>query len=92
MNQIPNLTTALASEIIAMAWCDKTSFEDVLKHTGIAEKDVILLMRQQLKPSSYKLWRKRVSGRAAKHKKKHVTRQYLDYDQACAAPSHNHAR
>lgn len=76
MNQPSNLTSALASEVIAMAWCDKTSFEDIFKHTGMAEKDVILLMRQQLKPSSFSLWRKRVSGRAAKHKAKNAKNLY----------------
>jgi uncharacterized protein (TIGR03643 family) len=57
-------------EIIEMAWCDKTSFEDIKIHTGLSEIDTIKLMRQNLKPSSFRLWRKRVSGRIAKHKKK----------------------
>ena len=47
-------------EIIQMAWCDKTSFEDIYFHTGYREKDVINLMRKSLKPSGYRLWRKRV--------------------------------
>lgn len=57
------------SEIIEMAWCDKTSFDDIRKITGLSEAAVILTMRQNLKPSSFRLWRKRVSGRAAKHAK-----------------------
>jgi uncharacterized protein (TIGR03643 family) len=55
------------SEIIDMAWCDKTSFDDIKKITGIAEQQVINIMRLNLKPSSFRLWRKRVSGRKAKH-------------------------
>ena len=59
------------SEIIAMAWCDKTSFDAIHKTTGLSEKEVIDLMRRTLKPSSFRLWRKRVSGRLLKHSKKH---------------------
>lgn len=55
------------SEIIEMAWCDKTSFNDIEEITGLPEKEVIKVMRQNLKPSSFRLWRKRVSGRTAKH-------------------------
>ena len=51
------------SEIIEMAWCDKTSFDAIEATTGYTEKDVIELM----KPSSFRMWRKRVSGRKAKH-------------------------
>ncbi len=57
----------ITSEIIDMAWCDKTSFDDIFTITGLSEKDVILIMRNNLKPNSFKLWRKRVTGRKAKH-------------------------
>jgi uncharacterized protein (TIGR03643 family) len=59
------------SEIIDMAWCDKTSFDDILNITGLSEKDVIATMRLNLKPNSFKLWRKRVTGRKAKHSGKY---------------------
>ena len=55
--------------IIEMAWCDKTSFDDIQAQTGLTESEVIKIMRSNLKPSSFKLWRKRVSGRISKHKK-----------------------
>jgi len=64
---------AKMSEIIEMAWCDKTSFDDIETITGCPESEVIQIMRQNLKPSSFRLWRKRVSGRVAKHKKTHYT-------------------
>ena len=57
------------SEIIEMAWCDDTSFDAIQRQTGLAEKDVIQIMRQNLKPNSFRLWRKRVSGRSSKHEK-----------------------
>ena len=56
-------------DLIGMAWSDKISFEEIEKKTGISEKDVISLMRRTLKKSSYILWRKRVRGRPAKHRK-----------------------
>ena len=60
------------SEVIAMAWCDKNSFDDIKVLTGLSEPETIKLMRSNLKPSSFRLWRKRVTGRIAKHKKKKV--------------------
>jgi uncharacterized protein (TIGR03643 family) len=53
-----------------MAWCDKTSFDAIKVQTGFAEKDVIKIMRSNLKNSSFKVWRERVYGRKAKHAKK----------------------
>ncbi len=38
-------------EVIAMVWCDKTSFEDIFNLTGLSESDTIVLMRHNLKPS-----------------------------------------
>jgi|TARA_B100001093_G_scaffold138256_2_gene130773 uncharacterized protein (TIGR03643 family) len=58
--------------VIELAWCDKTSFEEIEKVTGLSESETIMIMRNNLKPSSFRLWRKRVSGRIAKHKKKKV--------------------
>ncbi len=62
-----NTSEFSTSEIIAMAWDDETSFDAIERATGMAEKDVIKLMRAELKPSSFKTWRARVAGRKAKH-------------------------
>ncbi|MEP3196446.1 MAG: TIGR03643 family protein [Lentilitoribacter sp.] len=62
------------SEIIELAWCDETTFDSIKSQTGRSEQDVIKLMRSRLKPSSFKLWRKRVSGRPAKHAARSVQR------------------
>lgn len=57
--------------IIEMAWEDRTPFEAILFQFGLSEKDVIKLMRAELKTSSFKRWRKRVnSGVSQKHLKK----------------------
>ncbi|WBU43175.1 TIGR03643 family protein [Marinobacter alkaliphilus] len=50
-----------------MAWEDRTPFEAIEACYGLPEKDVISLMRHELKPGSFRLWRKRVSGRSTKH-------------------------
>lgn len=63
----PSLSKPTDSEVIELAWCDDTSFDSIKAQTGLSEKDVIDLMRHSLKPNSFKLWRKRVSGRASKH-------------------------
>ena len=49
--------------IIEMAWEDRTPFEAIEFQFGLSEPQVIAVMRQQMKASSFKLWRKRVSGR-----------------------------
>ena len=54
--------------IIEMAWEDRTPFDAISLQFGITEGDVIKLMRNNLKLSSFKLWRKRVQGRKTKHK------------------------
>ena len=56
-------------DVIGMAWSDKISFEEIKKKTGLSEKEVIDVMRKSLKKNSYILWRKRVRGRPAKHRK-----------------------
>jgi len=61
--------TAQTSEVIALAWADDVSFDEIKKRFGLSEADVILMMRRNLKPSSFRLWRERVSGRQTKHLK-----------------------
>ena len=56
-------------DVIGMAWADRISFEEIKKKTGLSEKEVIKIMRTNLKRKSYLLWRKRVRGRLTKHRK-----------------------
>lgn len=60
-------SSAECSRIIEMAWEDRTPFEAIDALYGLNESAVISLMRSQLKPGSFRLWRKRVSGRNTKH-------------------------
>lgn len=56
--------------VIEMAWEDRTPFEAITFQFNLKEQEVINLMRRELKPSSFRLWRARVQGRATKHSKK----------------------
>ena len=58
------------SRVIEMAWEDRTPFEAIEHSYGLNETAVIKLMRQQLKLSSFRLWRQRVTNRATKHQAK----------------------
>ena len=53
--------------IVEMAWEDRTSFDAIDFQFNLKEKDVIKLMRSNLKNTSFKIWRKRVTGRKLKH-------------------------
>lgn len=67
----PSLTPAQISEVIELAWSDWVSFETIEAETGLSEPQVITLMQRELKPQSFKRWRKRASGRTFKHGRKH---------------------
>ncbi len=58
-----------SNNVISLAWSDKISFEEITIKTGLSESEVIKIMRKELKPNSFRNWRKRVSGRKAKHRK-----------------------
>ena len=55
--------------IIEMAWEDRTTFEAIEVQFGLKEKEVIELMRKEMKDSSFKMWRKRTNSRSTKHAK-----------------------
>jgi uncharacterized protein (TIGR03643 family) len=71
MNSDKNLqlTTKDIDRIIEMAWEDRTPFDAIELQFGLSEKNVIDLMRREMKLSSFKMWRKRVQGRPTKHSK-----------------------
>jgi uncharacterized protein (TIGR03643 family) len=64
-----NLTVDDIDRIIEMAWEDRTTFEAIEFQFRLKEQEVIELMRKEMKPSSFKMWRKRVQGRKTKHEK-----------------------
>lgn len=63
-----HLTDTDIDRVIEMAWEDRTPFDAILSQFGLAEAEVIELMRREMKPSSWRMWRARVQGRKTKHK------------------------
>ena len=66
-NNFDQLSEADIDRIIEMGWEDRTPFEAIEIQFGLAEKDVIELMRREMKASSFRMWRKRMAGRSTKH-------------------------
>lgn len=69
---IQGLTFEQIDRVIEMAWEDRIPFEAIKNQFGLAEKDVIVLMRKEMKPSSFRMWRARVQGRSTKHVSKQL--------------------
>jgi uncharacterized protein (TIGR03643 family) len=67
-----SLSVRDVDRIIEMAWEDRTTFDAIQFQFGLKEQEVIDLMRREMKPSSFRLWRKRVQGRKTKHEKLRV--------------------
>jgi uncharacterized protein (TIGR03643 family) len=68
MNKAKTLTDIEIDRVIEMAWEDRTPFEAIEFQFGLAEMEVVALMRNKLKRSSFELWRKRThSGVSQKH-------------------------
>tara|TARA_B100001121_G_scaffold297170_1_gene303307 strand:+ start:486 stop:779 length:294 start_codon:yes stop_codon:yes gene_type:complete len=69
-NPEPNLHSP--DWVIWAAWADRVTFEEIKKKTGNSESDVIKIMRRNLKPSSFRLWRERAKRKSIKHRKKFI--------------------
>lgn len=64
------MNKAQISEIIALAWDYETAFDAIERQFALSAGEVIKLMRLNMKPSSFRIWRKRVSGRKTKHERR----------------------
>ncbi|WP_333695618.1 TIGR03643 family protein [Flavobacterium sp.] len=64
-----NFSEEAIDRIIEMAWEDRTPFEAITFQFQLSEQETIELMRREMKPSSFKMWRERVQGRKTKHSK-----------------------
>jgi len=58
------------SRIIEMCWEDRTPFESIMELYSLSEKEIISIMKTNLKNKSYIIWRERVQGRKTKFRKK----------------------
>lgn len=70
MADIKNLESSIIDRILEMAWEDRTTFDAIEMQFGFKEQETIEIMRRYMKRSSFKMWRKRVTGRTTKHAKK----------------------
>ena len=70
MMKMPTLDLETTDRVIRMAWEDDVSFDAIALQFNLSESQVIALMKQKMKPSSFRMWRKRVIGRVTKHAKK----------------------
>jgi len=71
MSENREFTTLEKDRIIEMAWEDRTPFEAIHFQFGLTQGEVEKFMRRELKPTSFKRWRKRVSsGVGVKHRYK----------------------
>ena len=61
------LSKSEIDRVIEMAWEDRTSFDAIESQFRLTPGEVIALMRRELKPSSFRLWRERTTGRKSKH-------------------------
>ncbi|MGP1375403.1 MAG: TIGR03643 family protein [Almyronema sp.] len=68
--KLPQLEPHVIDRVVEMAWEDRTPFSAIETQFGLLEKQVIALMRREMKPSSFRLWRRRVTGRKTKHQQK----------------------
>lgn len=68
--KLPELASETIDRIIEMGWEDRTPFEAIEEQFGLQEKQVIALMRREMKASSFQMWRERVTGRNSKHLQK----------------------
>lgn len=70
-----DLTGEEVDRAIEMAWEDRTPFEAILFQFRLSEGEVIQLMRKELKPASFRRWRKRVNGGVSQ---KHLQKRHPD--------------
>ena len=76
-----SLGTEDLSRIIEMAWEDRTPFEAIEYQFNLKENDVRKIMRSHLTSSSFKMWRKRVSGRKTKHQSTSMSTRFKSKNQ-----------
>ena len=72
VTKVKNLEPKIGSPnwVIWAAWADRITFEEIKEKSNFTEAQVIKLMRKELKPSSFRLWRKRVKKKSIKHRRK----------------------
>ena len=70
-NKLNKLSSSNIDRIIALAWEDEVPFKSIKYQYGISESDIIKIMRKNIKRSSFKMWRKRVTIRISRKSDKY---------------------
>jgi len=86
MEKLKDLSPEQIDNIIKLAWADRVSFEAIQQRTGLVEKEVIKVMRRELKPGSFRKWRARASGQVTKHRKRAKILHETVYDEKLRRP------
>lgn len=73
------------NRIIEMAWEDRTPFDAIEEQFGLPESQVIMIMRREMKASSFRMWRERVQSRSTKHSSK---RTFTEGIHKCSRQKH----
>ncbi|MBN3906068.1 MAG: TIGR03643 family protein [Nostoc sp. NMS1] len=81
--KLPDLNSETIERIIEMAWEDRAPMEAIESQFGLLEKQVIALMKREMKESSYRMWRERVNKRATKHlsKREFIAGRFKSHNQ-----------
>ncbi|WP_341531307.1 TIGR03643 family protein (plasmid) [Nostoc sp. UHCC 0302] len=81
--KLPELNSETIDRIIEMAWEDRTPMEAIESQFGLLEKQVIALMKREMKKSSYQMWRERVNKRTTKHlsKREFIAGRFKSHNQ-----------
>ena len=61
---VPRLNAAEIAGVIATAWDDRPPFRAVLLAHGIGEGQLVQLLKRELTPTAYKLWKQRMAAGA----------------------------
>tara|TARA_X000001036_G_scaffold142816_2_gene135692 strand:- start:26279 stop:26548 length:270 start_codon:yes stop_codon:yes gene_type:complete len=61
------LSSRSLDRIIQMCWEDRTPFDMIKTQFSLSEKEIISIMRNNLRKESFIRWRKRIDGRKTKH-------------------------
>ena len=59
---IPRLSPDQIARVIATAWDDHPPFNAVLMQHGVSQGELVQLLKRELTPNAFKLWRERTGG------------------------------
>lgn len=62
---VPRLSAAQIASVIETAWDDRPPFRAVLLAHGLSEGQVVQLLKRELTPNAYKLWKARSASGGA---------------------------